>query len=93
MKQFFLILAILGFSISFAQKLEYTNGKFYQDGEQYRDVTPRRCRLSLSHDVKARVRASPFSEFRLDARLSLRVYSPQSGESPHKVFRVECSLG
>ena len=34
MKQFFLILAILGFSISFAQKLEYTNGKIYQDGEQ-----------------------------------------------------------
>ena len=34
MKQFFLILAILGYSISFAQKLEYTNGKIYQDGEQ-----------------------------------------------------------
>lgn len=34
MKQFFLIVAILGFSISFAQKLEYTNGKIYQDGEQ-----------------------------------------------------------
>ncbi|MBE9576882.1 hypothetical protein [Flavobacterium proteolyticum] len=34
MKQFFLILAILGFSISFAQKLEYTKGKIYQDGEQ-----------------------------------------------------------
>lgn len=34
MKQFFLILAIFGFSISFAQKLEYTNGKIYQDGEQ-----------------------------------------------------------
>ena len=34
MKHFFLILAILGFSISFAQKLEYTNGKIYQDGEQ-----------------------------------------------------------
>ena len=34
MKPFFLIVAILGFSISFAQKLEYTNGKIYQDGEQ-----------------------------------------------------------
>ena len=34
MKKLFLILAIFGFSISFAQKLEYTNGKIYQDGEQ-----------------------------------------------------------
>jgi len=34
MKPFFLIVAILGFSISFAQKLEYTNRKIYQDGEQ-----------------------------------------------------------
>ena len=34
MKQFFLIVAIFGFSISFAQKLEYTNGKIFQDGEQ-----------------------------------------------------------
>ena len=34
MKQFFLILAVFGFSISFAQKLEYTNGKIYQNGEQ-----------------------------------------------------------
>ena len=34
MKQFILIIAILGFSTSFAQKLEYTNGKIYQDGEQ-----------------------------------------------------------
>ena len=34
MKQFFLIIAILVFSTSFAQKLEYTNGKIYQDGEQ-----------------------------------------------------------
>ncbi|TXI63785.1 MAG: hypothetical protein E6Q46_07670 [Flavobacterium sp.] len=34
MKQLFLIVAILGFSISFAQKLEYTNGKIYQNGEQ-----------------------------------------------------------
>lgn len=34
MKQFFLIIAILGFTMSFAQKLEYTNGKIFQDGEQ-----------------------------------------------------------
>ena len=34
MKQFFLIVAIFGFSVSFAQKLEYTNGKIFQDGEQ-----------------------------------------------------------
>ena len=34
MKKLFLILAILGFSVSFAQKLEYTDGKIFQDGEQ-----------------------------------------------------------
>ena len=34
MKQFFLIVAIFGFSISFAQKLEFTDGKIFQDGEQ-----------------------------------------------------------
>ncbi|WP_333809669.1 hypothetical protein [Flavobacterium sp.] len=34
MKQFFLIIAILGFTMSFAQKLEYTDGKIFQDGEQ-----------------------------------------------------------
>ncbi|WP_291138787.1 hypothetical protein [Flavobacterium sp. UBA7663] len=34
MKQFFLIIAVFGFSISFAQKLEYTDGKIFQDGEQ-----------------------------------------------------------
>lgn len=34
MKQLFLIAAIFGFSISFAQKLEYTDGKIFQDGEQ-----------------------------------------------------------
>ena len=34
MKHLFLILAIFGFSISFAQKLEYTNGKIFQDGKQ-----------------------------------------------------------
>lgn len=34
MKQFFLIVAILGFSVSFAQKLEYNEGKIFQDGAQ-----------------------------------------------------------
>lgn len=34
MKQLFLIIAVFGFSISFAQKLEYTDGKIFQDGEQ-----------------------------------------------------------
>jgi hypothetical protein len=34
MKKLFLILAIFGFSISFAQKLEYTDGKIFEDGEQ-----------------------------------------------------------
>ena len=34
MKKLFLILAIFGFSISFAQKLEFTDGKIFQDGEQ-----------------------------------------------------------
>ena len=34
MKQLFLILTIFGFSMSFAQKLEYNNGKIYQAGEQ-----------------------------------------------------------
>ncbi len=34
MKQFFLIVAIFGFSVSFAQKLEYTDGKIFQNGEQ-----------------------------------------------------------
>ena len=34
MKQFILIIAILGFSTSFAQKLEYTNRKNFQNGEQ-----------------------------------------------------------
>ena len=34
MKQFFLIVAILGFSVSFAQKLEYNEGKIFEDGVQ-----------------------------------------------------------
>ena len=34
MKKLFLILAIFGFSISFAQKLEFTDGKIFQYGEQ-----------------------------------------------------------
>lgn len=34
MKQLLLIFALLGFSISFAQKLEYKNGKMYQNDVQ-----------------------------------------------------------
>lgn len=34
MKSFFLLLAFVSFSVSFAQKLEYTNGKIFQNGEQ-----------------------------------------------------------
>ena len=50
MKQFFLIVAILGFSISFAQKLEYTNGKIYQDGEQLSSFETKNL---LKSDLKA----------------------------------------
>jgi hypothetical protein len=34
MKQLFLILVVFSFSISFAQKLEYNDGKIFQDGKQ-----------------------------------------------------------
>ena len=34
MKQLLLVIALLGFSISFAQKLEYKNGKMYQNDVQ-----------------------------------------------------------
>ena len=34
MKQLFLIVALFGFSISFAQKLELNKGKIFQNGEQ-----------------------------------------------------------
>ena len=50
MKQFFLIVAILGFSITFAQKLEYTNGKIYQDGEQLSSFETKKV---MKTDLKA----------------------------------------
>ena len=50
MKHFFLILAILGFSISFAQKLEYTNGKIYQAGEQLSSFETKKV---METDLKA----------------------------------------
>ena len=50
MKQLFLILAILGFSISFAQKLEYTNGKIFQDGEQLSSFETKKV---MASDLKA----------------------------------------
>ncbi|UGS24442.1 hypothetical protein [Flavobacterium channae] len=50
MKQFLLILAMLGFSITFAQKLEYNNGKIYQDGEQLSSFETKKV---LASDLKA----------------------------------------
>ena len=50
MKPFFLIVAILGFSISFAQKLEYTNGKIFQDGEQLSSFETKKV---METDLKA----------------------------------------
>jgi len=50
MKQFFLIAAIFGFSISFAQKLEYTNGKIYQVGEQLSSFETKKV---METDLKA----------------------------------------
>lgn len=50
MKQFFLIAAIFGFSISFAQKLEYTNGKIYQAGEQLSSFETKKV---METDLKA----------------------------------------
>lgn len=50
MKPFFLIVAILGFSISFAQKLEYTNGKIYQNGEQLSSFETKKV---METDLKA----------------------------------------
>lgn len=50
MKQFFLILAVFGFSISFAQKLEYTNGKIYQNGEQLSSFETKKV---METDLKA----------------------------------------
>ena len=50
MKKLFLILAIFGFSISFAQKLEFTDGKIFQDGEQLSTFETKEV---LKSDLKA----------------------------------------
>lgn len=50
MKQFFLILALLGFSFSFAQKLEYKDSKIYQDGEQ---ISSHETKKVMESDLKA----------------------------------------
>ena len=50
MKQSFLILTIFGFSISFAQKLEYNNGKIYQAGEQLSSFETKKV---METDLKA----------------------------------------
>lgn len=50
MKQFILIIAILGFSTSFAQKLEYTNGKIFQNGEQLSSFETKKV---MESDLKA----------------------------------------
>jgi hypothetical protein len=50
MKQFLLILTVFGFTISFAQKLEYNNGKIFQDGEQ---ISSFETKTVLATDLKA----------------------------------------
>ena len=50
MKQLFLILTIYGFSMSFAQKLEYNNGKIYQAGEQLSSFETKKV---METDLKA----------------------------------------
>jgi len=50
MKKLFLIVAIFGFSISFAQKLEYTDGKFFQDGVQLSSFETKKI---MESDLKA----------------------------------------
>lgn len=50
MKQFILIIAILVFSTSFAQKLEYTNGKIFQNGEQLSSFETKKV---METDLKA----------------------------------------
>lgn len=50
MKHFFLILAIFGFSVSFAQKLEYNDGKIFQDGEQLSSFETKKV---MTTDLKA----------------------------------------
>lgn len=50
MKQLFLILLMLGFSLSFAQKLEYTDGKIFQDGVQLSSFETKKV---MASDLKA----------------------------------------
>ena len=50
MKQLFLILTIFGFSMSFAQKLEYNNGKIYHAGEQLSSFETKKV---METDLKA----------------------------------------
>lgn len=50
MKQIYLIIAILGFSVSFAQKLEYTNGKIFQNEEQLSSFETKKV---METDLKA----------------------------------------
>jgi hypothetical protein len=50
MKKLFLILAIFSFSVSFAQKLEYTNGKIFQNGVQLSSFETKKV---METDLKA----------------------------------------
>lgn len=50
MKSFFLLLAFVSFSVSFAQKLEYNEGKIFQDGEQLSSFETKNL---LKSDLKA----------------------------------------
>ena len=50
MKQFLLIITLLGFSISFAQNLEYKNGKIYQEEVQLSTFETKEV---LKSDLKA----------------------------------------
>ncbi len=50
MKQLFLFVAIASFSISFAQKLEYTNGKVFQGGVQLSSFETKKV---MESDLKA----------------------------------------
>jgi hypothetical protein len=50
MKQLFLILLMLGFSLSYAQKLEYTYGKIFQDGVQLSSFETKKV---MASDLKA----------------------------------------
>jgi hypothetical protein len=50
MKQLFLILLMFGFSLSFAQKIEYTDGKIFQDGVQLSSFETKKV---MASDLKA----------------------------------------